>query len=191
MEEIKTVQSKTIEEEKGMFTVGALVGCIALLLFYFVGWSYIYNTEAGVEIGVNGWNLIAAFLSGNYKGVGGAVGNVSMPFYYYAKNITVALSVLAFVSFVFVLIITGLVITNICLKNKRFISKIIHVLFYVLGAIFIACIVVALCMKHGRILRVYCSGNPQCSMQTLIFFQAILSIGLGIVYSVFLHKYKD
>ena len=95
MEEVKTVQSKTIEEEKGMFTVGALIGCIALLLFYFVGWSYIYNTEAGVEIGVNGWNLIAAFLSGNYKGVGGAVGNVSMPFYYYAKNITVALSVLA------------------------------------------------------------------------------------------------
>ena len=118
-------------------------------------------------------------------------GNVSMPFYYYAKNITVALSVLAFVSFVFVLIITGLVIANICLKNKRIISKIIHVLFYVLGAIFIACIVVALCMKHGRILRVYCSGNPQCSMQTLIFFQAILSIGLGIVYSVFLRKYKD
>ena len=191
MEEVKTIQSKTIEEEKGMFTVGALVGCIALILFYFVGWSYIYNTEAGVEIGINGWNLIIAFMSSNYKGVGGGVGSISLPFYYYAKSITVALSVLAFVSFIFVLIITGLIIANLCLKNKRIISKIIHILFYVLGAIFIASIVVALCMKHGRILRVYCSGNPACSMQTLIFFQAILSIGLGIVYSVFLYKYKD
>ena len=191
MEEVKTVQGKTIEEEKGMFAVGALVGCVALLLFYFCGWSYIYNTEYGVEIGISGWNLIVAFLTDGYSSLRTGVGSISVPFYKYASSITVALSILAFVSFIFVLITTGLVIANLCLKNKRVISKIIHVMFYLLGAIFIASIVVALCMKHGRILRTYCSGNPACSMQTLIFFQAILSIGLGIVYSVFLYKYKD
>ena len=166
MEETNVVKTKKFDEERGAYTVGGLVGCAVLLLLYFVGWSYIYNTDGGVEVGISGWNLIIAFMTNNYKGVGAGIGQISAPFYCYAQSLTVALSILAFVSFIFVLVIIGLSILNICLNNKRWLSKIIHILFYALAAIFIASIVVSLCMKHSRILRVYCSGKPACSMQT-------------------------
>ena len=53
--------------------------------------------------------------------------------------------------------------------------------FVVVSFILLAAFITALTMNGSRILPKYCSNNPACSIQSLIIFPFLLSVGILII----------
>lgn len=187
MENKKQVQETSLDDKKKILAEsGVIVGGV-LLLCYFFGWSYIFNTSYGVEAGVNGWNYIIACFTWKFKGTGALYGDIAVPFNYYAKYYVRVLSIMTTVSLA---VLVAFIVIN-CFNIKTFhvkLEKICSVLLYVLAGIYLACVVTALTMNGSRILPVYCSGNPKCSIATLVFFPFFITLITAISHSVFMKK---
>ena len=185
-------QEMSLEDKrKALAQSGIIIGSI-LLLCYFFGWSYIYNTGiSAAEVGVNGWNYIFACLSGNYKAqAGGVFGDISHPFNTWARYYVRVLAIMTTVSL-------GILLAYIvvsCLNIKKYHKKletICIILLYVLAVNYLACIITALTMNGSSVLKKYCNSNPKCSIQTLAFFPFFITLTTAIVHSVFVYKNSE
>ena len=184
------------DKKKVLAESGIVVGSV-LLLCYFFGFSYVWNTSYGSEAGVNGWNyIIACFtwvFSGftwKFKSTGALYGDLAIPFNYYAKYYVRVLAVATTVSLI---ILVAYVIVS-AFNIKRFHTKLetlTTVLLYVLAVAYLTCIVVGLAMNGSKILSGYCSNNPKCSIATLAFFPFFITLITAITHSVFIHKNKE
>ena len=181
----------TLEDKKKVSAESGIVVGILLLLCYFFGFSYIWNTGYGSEASVNGWNYVMACLSRNYKGTEFIYGEfLAVPFYYYARYYVMVLGVMTTASLGILLIYIALSCFNIKTFHKE-LEMISTVTLYVLAASYLGCIIVGLMMNGSRILPEYCSGNPQCSVATLAFFQFFISLIAAISHTVFIHRNKE
>ena len=183
-------QTMTLLEKKKLFTQGGIVIGAVLLLCYFFGFSYVWNTGYGTEVGVNGWNYFFALITKHYKGTGALYGDIAVPFYYYAEYQTIILSYATTISLGLLVVFIILSIFNI--KNfKTKLAKVITITLYVLAVAYLTCFVVALTMNGSNILPKYCGGNPQCSVATLTIFPFLIAVITAIADTVFLYKNKE
>ena len=184
------VKDTSLDDKKKILAESGIIITAIILLCYFFGFSYIWNTDVGAEVGVNGWNYIFACLSRTFNKPGAIYGDIAVPFYYYAEAYTVTLSIMVTVTLAILVLFLIVSVLNI-VKYRRRVAIISMILLYVLAAAFLACIVTALIMNGSRILPRYCSSNPKCSIATLAFFPFFISLITAITYSVYIHKFKE
>ena len=181
----------TLDDKKKILAESGIVIGIVLLLCYFFGFSYIWNTQYGSEASVNGWNYIIACFSWTFKSSNAVYGSsLAVPFNYYAKYYVRVLAVATTVSFGILI----LYIAASCFNIKKYHQKLeiaTMIILYVLAASYLACIVIALTMNGSKILPRYCNNNPQCSIATLAFFPFFITLITAIVHSVFIYRSKE
>ena len=197
MEKKVTKQEMTLEDKKKVIAESGIVVGAILLLCYFFGFSYVWNTSYGSEASVNGWNyIISGFIwifsgfSFKFNKTGAIYGDMAVPFNYYAKYYVRVLAIATVVSFIILLVYILLSALNIKKYHAK-LEMISMILLYALSIAFLTCIVVALTMNGSKILPGYCSNNPKCSIATLAFFPFFISLIMAIVNSVFIYKSKE
>ena len=186
--QIKKVMTE--EEMISSLRVSTLVLTAILFLSFFFGFCYIFNTDYGVEVGVNGWNLICMSFCWNFKSSALVFGDIAVPFYVYAKYYTIILTISMTVVFYCTLAVFILSIINIK-KQKYSFSKIVLVLTIFSTIFLLLCFIVALTMNNSRILPKYCSGNPACSIHSLAIFPFFISLINMISSAVLLYKLHE
>ena len=178
------------DKRKVLAESGLIIGAI-LLLCYFFGFSYIWNTSYGSEASVNGWNYIIACLSWTFKSTNAVYGkSLAVPFNYYAKYYVRVLAVATTVSLA---VLLAYIVVS-CFNIKKYHQKLeiaSMVLLYVLAASFLACIIIALTMNGSKILPRFCNNNPKCSIATLAFFPFFIALITAIVHTVFLKRNNE
>ena len=183
-------QEMSLNDKKKILAESGLIIGAVLLLCYFFGFSYVWNTDYGSEVSVNGWNYIISCLTWQFKKPDAIYGDIAVPFNYYAKYYVRVLSVTTTVSFA--LLITFIILS--CFNIKTYHAKlemITMIVLYVLAVVFLACIIVALTMNGSKILPKYCGGNPKCSIATLAFFPFFITLITAIVHSAFIYKIRE
>ena len=191
METKKVKQEMSLEDKKkALAQSGIIVGAV-LLLCYFFGFSYIWNTSYGSEASVNGWNYIFACFTWTFKSTNWVYGKwMAVPFNYYAKYYVRVLAVATTVSFG--ILIAYIIVSVFNIKKYRAKLELVSmILLYVLALNFLVCIIVALTMNGSNILPKYCSNNPKCSIATLTFFPFFISLIAAIIHSVVLYKNRE
>lgn len=187
----KVKSEMTLENKRKAIAESGIVVGVILLLCYFFGFSYIWNTGYGTEASVNGWNYIFACITWNFKGTEWIYGShLAVPFNYYAKYYVRILAVATTVSFV---VLISYIIMSV-LNIKKFHKKLeiaTMVVLYVLTFAYLVCLVVALTMNGSKILPQFCGGNPQCSIATLVFFPFFITVITVIIHSVFIYKNQE
>ena len=186
----RTFKDLSLEEKQKTLVISSLVLVGVLLLCYFFGWCYVWNSDFGAEVGVNGWNCIIACLTWSFSNPAGVYGDMHVPFNHYAKAYMRVLAVATMISFVILIAFAVLTCLNVKKYNKK-IEKVSMILLYVLAASFLACIIIALVTNGSRILRGYCNNNPKCSIQTLAFFPFFITLASAIAHSVFIVRVKE
>lgn len=197
MEKKNVNQEMTLEDKKKVIAESGIVIGAILLLCYFFGFSYVWNTSYGSEAGMNGWNyIISGFIyifSGftfKFNKTGAIYGDMAVPFNYYAREFVRILAIATVVSFIILLAYIAVSALNIKKYHAK-LQTVAMILLYVLAAAYLTCIVVALAMNVSGILSGYCSNNPKCSIATLAFFPFFISLIMAIVNSVFMYKSKE
>ena len=180
----------TFEDKKKWMLYGGLILSGLLLIFYFFGFSYIWNTEYGSECGVSGWGYIFACIGWQFKSPSKVFGALSGPFNQYAKYFTRVMAIFALLSFISLL--AFIAVTSYCMhKYSKKLEKASTIILYVMTAMFLACIIVGLAMNASRIIPKYCGGNKKCSIHTLAFFPFFFSLGGAIMHTIFMCKNKE
>lgn len=169
--------------------------CIALgltvlaLLFLFVNFAEVYNTQLDnpVEVAVRGWSFFIVGLTGNYTAPNKIYGDLAVPFYLYAAEWCETLALVA----VFAVLITVLyavvqIITII--KKTHGLNIASAVLGLISAVLFIVCYAEGLAMKDGNILSLYCSNNPNCSIKSYAIVSAIIMLGATAVSAFAAYK---
>jgi hypothetical protein len=188
MEKVQKVKKESsLEDKKKIIAESGLIVGAVLLLCYFFGFSYIWNTGYGSEASVNGWNYFIACITWRFKGTEPVYGNLAVPFNYYAKYYVRILAVTTTVSLAVLIAYILMSAFNIKTFHKK-LEVATMVILYILAFVFLVCIVVALAMNGSKILPKYCNNNPQCSIATLAFFPFFITLITAIVHSVFIYK---
>ena len=190
MEKKVSKQDMSLEDKKKVLAESGLIVGAILLLCYFFGFSYVWNTSYGAEVSVNGWNYIISCFTWKFKETGALYGDMAIPFNYYAKYYVRVLAVATTATLPILLTFMILSIFNIKKYSKKLETAIMIVL-YVLAVAYLTCIVVALTMNGSKILPKYCNGNPQCSIDTLAFFPFFITLIYAIAHSVLMYKFKE
>ena len=158
-----------------LFPILALAVAIIVLFLFFTDWAFVYNTDSGTEVSVSGFNCLVSGTSGNYSGTEKAIGDMAMPFYYYAKAESVALSSVTVAAF-FVLLATIVAYALASVTNKEHFNIAGLVLGFVLMVLLFVCYSKALSMKDAKILSDYCGGNVKCSIRSEAILPALLML---------------
>jgi hypothetical protein len=175
------VSEKMTDEEKINLYRGLSIILLGLMfIFFFFGWCYVYNTKYGVEVGCNGWNFICMSFCWNFKSANSAFGDMAVPFYCYAKYYVIVLEILTTIIFYLTLVLVALACINLK-KPNRLVTNISMIVSIVYSVVILGAFVTALIMNASDILPFYCSGNPACSIQSMIIFPFLLSILILIV----------
>ena len=168
------------------YTVGSLVLIGILFLSLFFGWSYIFNTDSGVEIGVNGWNYVCLSFTWYFKTTNEVLfGNVAA-FYYYVKHIVVVLTVVTAVAFYLLVALAPIAFINIK-KSSVKLATVNGILSVVLAVVLLVCFIVSLCMGP-KMIKGYCSSNPKCSVCSLAILPMFIAIANGVLNFILRHK---
>lgn len=188
----KSIQPKTekqmSEEDKINLCRGASIILLGvMLLFFFFGWCYIYNSKYGVEVGCSGWNFICQSFCWNFKSDSKVFGDMAIPFYYYAKYHVITLEIVTTVIFYLTIILIILAVINL-VKPYITVTQISLIISSLYSVVILAAFIVALAMNGSKILPKYCSNNPACSIQSLIIFPFLLSLGILAVNIVLFRK---
>ena len=190
MENKITKQEMSADDKKKVLAESGIIIGAVLLLCYFFGWSYVWNTSYGAEVTVNGWNYIIVCFTQKFKGTGALYGDIAVPFNYYAKYYTRVLSIMTVVSLGVLIVFIVLSAFNIKKFHAK-LEKVTIIVLYALAVVYLGCIITALTMNGSKILPKYCGGNPQCSIATLAFFPFFITLITAIVHSVFVYKNKE
>lgn len=188
METKKVRQEMSLEDKKKALAQSGIILGAVLLLCYFFGFSYIWNTSYGSEASVNGWNYIFACFTWKFNGTEWIYGKwLAVPFTWYAKYYVRILSVGVTVNF-FILLAFIIVSSLNIKKYHQKLEVTCMILLCVLAISYLFCIVVALTMNGSNILPKFCSNNPKCSIATLTFLPFFLTVITAIVHAVFLYN---
>ncbi|MGN0814643.1 MAG: hypothetical protein ACI4MH_05375 [Candidatus Coproplasma sp.] len=172
-----------------IFHLIAIAVCGVLLLTYFFDWTYVYNTDIkGAEVNASGWSFFLAAISNNYSSASSVFGNISVPFYYYAQSYVEVLGVLTIIS-VFLILIAAAIEIVAARTGRHMLSYVSVPIDILLLIMLVAGFVVALSMKDAEILSKYCSGNPACSIRSLIIIPVIVAAVLLVTDVVAAVKY--
>lgn len=182
----KQTIKQTTDEERINLCRGAIAILLGLMfIFFFFGWCYVYNTDYGVEVNCSGWNFICMSFCWNFKSTNKVFGDMAVPFYYYAKYYVIVLEIMTTIIFYLTLVLVALAIINLK-KVSRKVTKVFLIVSIVYSAMLLAAFITALTMNGSKILPKYCSGNPACSIQSLIIFPFLLSIVIMII-NIYMH----
>lgn len=174
----KAEREKTYNEKVWklrLFPLLSLVMGLIILLLFFMNWAYVFNTDSGTEVSVTGFNCLVSGISGNYEGTESSIGDMAMPFYYYAKAESVTLSSITVATF-FVLLAMIVAFALASIKNKEYFVIAGLVLGVALTGLLFVSYSVALSMKGAKILSGYCGGNVKCSIRSEAILPALLSL---------------
>lgn len=160
-----------------------VITSILIILSYLFYWTSVYNTDiAGSEVNISGINVIYCALTGNFTGTESLAGDMAVPFYYYAESYCQSLATLTVISFFLTIlsIIVSVVVMELKKPLAHFVPLIINIILTVLH---ICCFTKGLAMNDSKILHLYCSDNPACSIQSYAIIPAILSV-IAVAISV-------
>ncbi|MBO4594280.1 MAG: hypothetical protein J5697_01090 [Clostridia bacterium] len=171
---------------KALFPLETVAAAISILvvLAFFLNWAYVHNTDVGVEVKISGFNTLIAALTGKYSSAENFVGDMAMPFYYYAETYCETLgiyTVIAFFAAVAQLIFSAINLAFALIYKKRFLNYPLAALSVLTAVMITVCFIVALSMKNADILSVYCGGNVKCSIRSLAVIPAILALSSGVL----------
>lgn len=158
-----------------LFPILALALAVVVLFLFFTDWAFVHNTDVGTEVSVSGFNCLVSGTSGNYSGTEKAIGDMAMPFYYYAKAESVSLAGLTVAAF-FVLLATIVAYALAAIRNQEGFNIAGLVLSFALMVLLFSCYSTALSMKNAKILSDYCSGNVKCSIRSEAVLPALLTL---------------
>lgn len=176
----QTIKEMTNEEKINLYRGMILVLLGLMLIFFFFGWCYVYNKDYGVEVNCNGWNFICMSFCWDFKSPNKAFGDMAVPFFHYAKYYVIVLEVMTTIIFYLTLALIVLACLNLK-KTRRIITTIFMFISIVYSVALLAAFITALTMNGSKILPGYCSGNPKCSVDSLIIFPFLLSIVIMII----------
>ena len=172
---------QTTDEERINLCRGVIIVLLGLMfIFFFFGWCYVYNTQYGVEVNCSGWNFICMSFCWNFKSSNKVFGDMAVPFYYYAKYYVIVLQIMTTIIFYLTLILVALAAINLK-KASRKVTTIFMVVSFIYSITLFAAFITALTMNGSKILPKYCSGNPACSIQSLIIFPFLLSVTILLI----------
>lgn len=161
---------------------------VLILLLFLVNFAEVFNTDYGAEVKISGFNTFFAAITGQYTSEQAIFGNMAVPFNYYAESYVHTLGILTFIAMV--LTIANLAVQIVAVSIKK---SALNVAACVIGAVqtavLIACFIVALSMKDAKILSVYCSGNPKCSIRSFAIIPAIFALIGAVVSGIATVKY--
>lgn len=203
VKEKRTADNKlaAYEKERSVFLpfyiISAAIAAVAIL-FFFLNWVYVGNTDYGIEVKVSGFSFVAAALSDNYTSTDTKIfGDIAVPFYYYEKATCEALGTLTLITLIAVIGAIALLIVTRITKKQWF-------GFIALPLSLLSCVLLfvvfktAVGMKNGSILPIYCSGNPACYIGSLAIIAAITLLAstalqgyTSIKYILCVKKYKS
>ena len=189
--ENQSALKKPIKEDPySSFTVGSLIILAILLLFFFFGWSYIYNTDInGVEIGMNGWNYICLGFTHDFKSLNKVAYGEVDSFYYWVKHFIEAETTITFVTFWLVIALGAVAVLNVRKTNRK-VALILGFSSIVLALAFLGCFVVALTMTP-KMVAGFCSGNKACSVHSLALIPFFAAVGNAILNFVLAYKMRE
>lgn len=189
-ERLRAEEKKRLYEEKKaqsvklfsiLFGAAAILSAVALILALTLDAVYIHNTglreNGGREVAVSGAAFLKALFTGNFSSPDAGYDDLAVPFHYYAGAwcTPAAVFVLLFVLFAaMTLLLSGLGLFAV-LKKRDF-----RLCLFTLGASALSLLsstalyAICLSMKNSRILPIYCSGNPACSIQSDLLFCVLL-----------------
>ena len=176
----QTVKEMTREEKINLYRGMILVLLGLMLIFFFFGWCYVYNTKYGVEVSCNGWNFICMSFCWDFKSPNKIFGDMAVPFFHFAKYYVIVLEIMTTIIFYLTLIMIALACFNLK-KPRRIITTIFMIVSIIYSVTLLAAFITALTMNGSKILSGYCSNNPACSVNSLIIFPFLLSIVIMII----------
>ncbi len=185
-------KEKTLEELKKILkplNIMLVITSILIILSYVFYWASIYNTDmGGSEVNISGINVIYCALTSNFTGTESFAGDMAVPFYYYAESYCQSLATLTIISFFLTIlsIIVSVVVMELKKPLAHFIPLIINI---ALTVLYICCFAKGLAMNDSKILHIYCSDNPACSIQSYAIIPAILSVIAVTISVICLVKY--
>lgn len=151
----------------------ALVAVIVLVVTLCADVVFIHNTgmteNGGREVAVRGSALLRALFTGTYTSADAGYDNLAVPFYYYAQAWCRPLAILTFLAAVgsALAVLMAAAAAVFAARKREFVLTWFSLAGAVLTWILVtAALAVALSMQGSRILPVYCSGNPACSIQS-------------------------
>ena len=187
----KNVKKTVKDDPYSSFTVGSVIILAILLLCFFFGWSYIYNTEpgVGVEIGINGWNYICLGFTNAFKSTNKTVFGDVDSFYYWVKNWVKAETIITFVAFWLVIGLIAVSVMNIRKTNRK-LALASAIGSIVLALVFLACFVIALTMTP-KMVKGFCGGNKSCSVHSLALIPFFVTVGNAVTNFALHHKMSE
>lgn len=176
---------KTLNDLTYLPAIAAILGAIALLLF-FAQWCEIYNTDAKTgEVSVSGFNCILAAWTGRYSDPSAIYGDMAVPFYYYAKAVMPTLGTLSCIAFFASVgtFLLGVVTTVVAAVRKNHtLNLAASALAFVSGILLILCFAVALSVASTELIPTYCNGNPACYIRSFALFPALVLLCVGALH---------
>ena len=161
---------------------------VLILLLFLVNFAEVFNTDYGAEVKISGFNTFFAAITGQYTSEQAIFGNMAVPFNYYAESYVHTLGILTLIAMVLTLANLAVQIVAVSIK-KSALNVAACVIGAVQTAVLIACFIVALSMKDAKILSVYCSGNPKCSIRSFAIIPAIFALIGAVVSGIATVKY--
>lgn len=190
-------KKKYLKECKNLrwFYIAAAAVTLAILALFFLKWIYIYNSDGYkdsdtgkmlyTEVKVSGWSFFLATLSGQFSGKAAVLGDIAVPFYYYAKGYVIAIGVFTVLAVLCLIASVALNVVAVFGRQKlSFAAACVETAAFVM---LLAAMIAAYAANGSQILPVYCSGNSACSVRTLIYIPLVLSLAVmvtGIVAAV-------
>ena len=175
------------------FSLVAIGIGILFLITYLFNFAYIHNTgmnngKGGSEVWFSGFNAFFAAISGGYESSAKIFGDISVPFYYYAKTYVPAICVTTMIALFFV--VANIVLSIVSAAVKKPIFNLISTgLWFVATVLVFVAFITALSMKNSQILPIYCSGNPACSIRSLAIIPALVSLCGTVISAIASIKY--
>lgn len=162
---------------------------IAVLCFFF-DFAQVYNSNSGVEVNVSGFSFLIAALTGNFESASTIYGDIAVPFYYYAEDLSLILGAFSLMAMIVALALIALQIWAIVKPHKRLniLSIIVSIALVIL---LFACFAVGIAMNESKIISVYCSGNTACSIRSYAVIAAVVAVIIVVAEIYNAVRYSD
>lgn len=154
------------------YYVAGLVALAVAIVCYLFNWVYIYNTASGIEVKVSGFSFLISAITGKYTDASKIYGDIAVPFFYYAETYCKQVGILTLITAIVHILALASCIILVATK-KHMLSFVSSVLSLVCSVLLFVVFVCCLSMKNSEILPVYCSGNPNCFIRSLVIISAI------------------
>lgn len=170
--------------------IAATCAAVVAVLCFFFDFAQVYNSSSGVEVNVSGFSFAIAALTGKFDSASAIYGDISVPFYYYAEDMSLILGVFALIALIAAVAVIAMQTWAIIKPHKRLniLSIIVSV---ALAILLIACFVVGLAMNDSNIISVYCSGNTACSIRSYAIVAAVVAVILAAAEICIAVKHSD